>query len=203
MDADIIVCTGDLIDMQMDHLDGLGQLMSSLQARYGKYAVLGNHEALAGLPASRRFIERIGFKLLSGSGVSIDRLINLVGVDDPAVAGRFQQSTVDEPALLKRFDNGLYTLLLKHQPVVEQQSTGLFDLQLSGHTHGGQCRLPGFGAILTSSQHWKRYEAGLYRADDTTLYVSRGLGMEGFGTPRARFLCPPEVVSITLRGEGP
>jgi hypothetical protein len=76
------------------------------------------------------------------------------------------------------------------------------DLYLAGHTHGGQWRLPGFGAILTSSRHWKRYEAGSYREDKTHLYVSRGIGMEGFGAPRARLFCPPEVVVIDLCGDG-
>jgi predicted MPP superfamily phosphohydrolase len=62
--------------------------------------------------------------------------------------------------------------------------------------------VPGFGAILTSSSYWKRYEAGHYREKTTDLYVSRGLGLEGFGTPRARFFCPPEVVALTLSGTG-
>ncbi|MGD2205506.1 MAG: metallophosphoesterase, partial [Anaerolineae bacterium] len=64
----------------------------------------------------------------------------------------------------------------------------------------GQWRVPGFGAILTSSRYWKRYEAGHYVENRTHLYVSRGLGMEGFGAPRARFFCPPEVLSIKLMG---
>jgi predicted MPP superfamily phosphohydrolase len=74
------------------------------------------------------------------------------------------------------------------------------DLYLAGHTHGGQWRLPLFGAILTSSKFWKRYEAGAYQEGSTHLYVSRGIGLEGFGTPRARFFCPPEVVLISLSG---
>jgi predicted MPP superfamily phosphohydrolase len=72
---------------------------------------------------------------------------------------------------------------------------------LAGHTHGGQWRLPGFGAMLTSSRYWKRYEGGHYQESESHLYVSRGLGMEGFGTPRARLFCPPEVVLIRLAGE--
>ena len=92
-------------------------------------------------------------------------------------------------------------MLLYHTPDLMPQASDLgVDLYLAGHTHGGQWRLPGFGALLTSSIHWKRYESGLYREGDTRLYVSRGLGMEGFGTPRARFFCPPEVVEILLTG---
>ena len=55
-----------------------------------------------------------------------------------------------------------------------------------------------FGALVTSSAFWKRYEAGLYRRGASTLYVSRGIGVEGKGAPRARFLAPPEVVLILL-----
>jgi len=60
-------------------------------------------------------------------------------------------------------------------------------------------RLPFYGAVVTGSAHGKRYEAGLYTVGPTTLYVSRGLGMEGFTyTPRVCFLCPPEVVALDL-----
>jgi predicted MPP superfamily phosphohydrolase len=59
-------------------------------------------------------------------------------------------------------------------------------------------RLPWFGAILTASKYGKRYEAGLYQVGATQLYVSRGLGMEGLGAPRVRFLCPPEIVVLEL-----
>jgi hypothetical protein len=74
------------------------------------------------------------------------------------------------------------------------------DLYLCGHTHGGQVRLPGFGAILTSSQLGKRYEMGLYREGQTSMYVSRGVGLEGLSAPRVRFLAPPEITLITLQG---
>ncbi|MBC8450309.1 MAG: metallophosphoesterase, partial [Chloroflexi bacterium] len=59
-------------------------------------------------------------------------------------------------------------------------------------------RLPVYGAVITSSAYGKRYEMGHYVEGDTQLYVSRGLGLEGLAAPRARFLCPPEVVLVTL-----
>jgi len=194
LDADIVVSTGDLVDMQMDHLDGLGKLMSDIRARYGKYAILGNHEVLSGLTQSINFIDRVGFTLLSNRGLTIDNAINLIGVDDPAVAGSMQQPRVNEPALLKQFDNGLYTILLKHQPVIDQHSTGLFDLQLSGHTHGGQIfpfgllihlfyKAP-FGLSKLGENHW--------------LYVSRGTGTWG---PPMRVLARPEITLIHLQNK--
>ena len=74
------------------------------------------------------------------------------------------------------------------------------DLQLSGHTHGGQVRLPLYGALLTLSAMGKRFEAGLYRLGEMALYVNRGLGMEGGAAPRVRFLCRPEITVFDLLG---
>jgi predicted MPP superfamily phosphohydrolase len=100
-----------------------------------------------------------------------------------------------------RLDNILHgdpnnlTILLYHTPDLAPEAAAQgIDLQLSGHTHGGQVRLPFFGALYTSSLYGKRFEAGRYPIGDLTLYVTRGIGMEGKGAPRARFLCPPEMI---------
>lgn len=93
----------------------------------------------------------------------------------------------------------MFTLLLYHSPDLMPEAVDLeVDLYLCGHTHGGQIRLPFFGAIFTSSEFWKRYEMGRYEQGGTTMYVSRGVGMEGMGAPRARFLSPPEITLWTL-----
>ena len=95
-----------------------------------------------------------------------------------------------------------FTLLLYHAPdLMPEASRAGIDLYLCGHTHGGQIRLPFYGAVFTSSLYGKRYEMGRYQERGTTLYVSRGLGLEGKGAPRMRFLCPPEMVFVELRGE--
>ena len=97
--------------------------------------------------------------------------------------------------LLQDSPDDQFTLLLYHSPDLMPEAIELgIDLYLCGHTHGGQIRLPVFGALITSSDFWKRYEMGRYEKNDTTLYVSRGLGMEGLGAPRARFLAPPEII---------
>ena len=80
------------------------------------------------------------------------------------------------------------------------------DLQLSGHTHGGQIRMPVYGALITSSIYGKRFEMGYYPVESSgrerpmTLYVSRGIGLEGGIAPRARFLSPPEIILWSLQG---
>ncbi|MBN1264068.1 MAG: metallophosphoesterase [Anaerolineales bacterium] len=86
-------------------------------------------------------------------------------------------------------------ILLYHSPdLAPEAAEAGITLQLSGHTHGGQVRLPGFGALYAASLYGKRFESGRYQLGGLTLYVTRGLGLEGKGAPRVRFLCPPEVV---------
>lgn len=92
-------------------------------------------------------------------------------------------------------------VLLYHSPELIPFASKLgIDLYLCGHTHGGQVRLPFYGAVLTSSELGKQYDMGYYRLRDTHLYVSRGVGMEGLGAPRVRFLCPPEITLISIQG---
>ena len=92
-------------------------------------------------------------------------------------------------------------VLLYHSPelmpLVQQHPVELY---LCGHTHGGQVRLPFYGAIVTSSVTGKRYEMGAYDEQETMLYVSRGIGLEGLSAPRMRLFCPPEIVLHTLSG---
>jgi predicted MPP superfamily phosphohydrolase len=97
------------------------------------------------------------------------------------------------------FPDDPYRLLLFHTPdQIEVAAQSGIDLYLAGHTHGGQVRIPIYGAVITASVYYKKYEAGLYQVGNTTLYVSRGIGMEGDIAPRVRFLAPPEVVVIDL-----
>ncbi len=112
------------------------------------------------------------------------------------------ERTADAPRLrhlVQTWTEDCFTLLLYHSPDLMPEAVSLgIDLYLCGHTHGGQLRLPLFGAVVTSSAFWKRYEMGRYQEEGTTMYVSRGLGMEGLGAPRARFLSPPEVIVWAL-----
>jgi len=104
-------------------------------------------------------------------------------------------------ALLRGKSDAL-SILLYHTPDLAPIAAELgIDLQLSGHTHGGQVRLPLFGALYAASLYGKRFESGRYEVGEMTLYVTRGLGMEGKGAPRVRFLCPPEITLWEITGE--
>jgi predicted MPP superfamily phosphohydrolase len=211
LEPDMIVLTGDFLSTSYNRdaqaLADLRTLLAQLHAPAGIYAVWGTLEV--DLPhLLRPLLDELGIVVLEESVARVpaegrsagDPELWLVGLSctrDLAGAGARLR------ALMGELPPDRFSLLLYHTPDLMPQAAALgVDLYLAGHTHGGQWRLPGFGAILTSSQYWKRYEAGLYREGGTTLYVSRGLGMEGFGTPRARFFSPPEVVAITLCGEG-
>jgi len=193
---DVVVSTGDLVDMRQDHLGGFADILNELNPRFGKLSVTGNHEAYLGLDKGLAATNRAGFKMLSYQGVNVWGMINIVGVDDPAVSYRLKVDGSAERAVLERYPEGEFTVLLKHQPVVDRASVPSFDLQLSGHTHGGQI----------FPFHWLTklaYPAktGLSQVGrETWLYVSRGTGTWG---PPIRFLAPPEVTVFELQPEPP
>lgn len=92
-------------------------------------------------------------------------------------------------------------LLLTHAPDIAPDADALgIDLYLCGHTHGGQIRLPLIGALASASHLGKRFVMGRYEMVNATVYTSRGVGMEGLGAPRARFLCPPEIILWEIQG---
>ncbi len=192
---DVVVSTGDLIDAGPDRLAGYADILSELDPVHGKFAVTGNHEAYVGRASSLAVTERAGFKMLSYQVASLEGGIHLAGVDDPAVRQRVTIDGRTEKALLELIPKEDFTVLLKHQPRVNRESLGLFDLQLSGHTHGGQI----------FPFHWlvrMVYPAptGLSQVGkDAWLYVSRGTGTWG---PPIRVLAPSEVTLIELEPSG-
>lgn len=93
-------------------------------------------------------------------------------------------------------------ILLYHSPdlIYELRDDDNIDLMLSGHTHGGQVRIPFFGAIFTGSLYNRKLQSGLYLLGKTVLSITRGMGFEGMGAPRVRFLCQPEIIHWTIQG---
>lgn len=188
---DILVSTGDLVDGQINNLNGLYDMLKGIEPRYGKFAIMGNHEFYAGTDVSLDFTKKSGFMVLRGESLTIEGMINIAGVDD-VVSGRHGNDTYrQERKALKGLSPRIYTILLKHRPVVDPSSAKTFDLQLSGHTHNGQI----FPFTYLTRIAFPMY-AGLHRLEEgSLLYVSRGSGTWG---PPIRFLAPPEVTVIEL-----
>lgn len=188
---DIVVATGDIVDGQGDDLDALAPRFKTYTPPLGAYAVIGNHEHYAGMDNSLRFLQSAGFTVLRGES-AVAGGIMLVGVDDPGTREPNHPASLDTRKALESFTRDDFIVLLKHQPVVDGDTP--FDLQLSGHIHGGQI----FPFVyLTRLVYGVR--TGLTRlADGRLLYVNRGAGTWG---PPIRLFAPPEITLITIASQ--
>ncbi len=202
---DIIVITGDYLNLSYVNEPTaraeVRRVLAQLSAPYGVYATLGSPlvDPRATTPS---LFDGLNIRLLRDE-VAVLRLadgraVSLLGLDcdhdlDMDAAAFKQLIALAPPDSLR--------VLLYHSPELMPLAQQYpLDLYLCGHTHGGQARLPLFGALVTSSVWGKRYEMGQYVEQNTTLYISRGLGMEGMSMPRLRLLCPPEMVLFNLNG---
>jgi predicted MPP superfamily phosphohydrolase len=201
---DMIVLTGDYLNSSY-FADSLATrdvrwLAKQLQAPYGVYAIMVEPDDT---PESME-------EMFGGLGITVLRdevqWVDIGGEGIYLVGVSFTDRRRDRAVfreLMKTVPPGAYTLLLYHPPdMAEAAADEGVDLYLAGHTHGGQMRLPLLGAVYTNSVYGKKYEQGKYNLGKTTMYVSRGIGMEGQGAPRGRFLGPPEIVTIDLTQGG-
>jgi len=192
---DILVSTGDLVDGQMNNLSGLAEMIREIPTKYGKYAVMGNHEFYAGLQEALKVTNDAGFRILREEGLTIPGVINIAGMDDPAGKRFGLEGNVTEKDLLSKLPRKNFTLLLKHRPWLNKAKVRLFDLQLSGHTHKGQI----FPFSLIVKLFYPNLNGLISLDNNSYLYVNRGTGTWG---PPVRFLAPPEVTVIELVHEG-
>lgn len=190
---DLIIASGDLLDGSGEHVRYLAPRLAAVQPRLGKVAIFGNHEFYNGVRKSLAFFKTAGFRVLRDEALDVDGgRLRLVGLDDPTgVLTGVTEIEPDEPALLGPARADRFTLLLKHQPIVDPASLGRFDLMLSGHTHRGQILPFGLFAWLEY-----RYFSGVYHLPQgSVLRVSRGTGTWG---PPMCVGSQPEVTLITL-----
>lgn len=186
---DLLVATGDVVDRGITDEDGVAGIFRSLEAPLGKYAILGNHEFYHGVDSSTRFLQQAGFRVLRGEVVKPRSWLSVAGVDDEAAerAGGYQGQSPED--LLERISRDDLVLFLRHRPLVHETNRGRFDLQLSGHTHGGQI-FP-FSLVVALAYPYLRgaHDVG----EGSMLYVSRGTGTWG---PPIRVGSPPEITLI-------
>ncbi len=192
LSPDVIVFTGDALNDRRG-LRRFRRCMTRLAEIAPTLAVRGNWDV--GGYGKLDFFGGTGVRELSGEGVKI----TAAGADVWFVGS----PSYDKPKLAVALDaapEGACKVLLYHHPdpILEVAERGDVDLQLCGHTHGGQVALPFYGALITVSRHGKRFERGLYKVGSTHLYVNRGIGMEGGIAPRVRFCARPEITLIEL-----
>jgi predicted MPP superfamily phosphohydrolase len=191
---DIVVATGDYLN----HTLGLPHLRDSLkrlEAPLGKFAVMGNVDAH--YAAHLNLLDGTGFRRLDWEEAVVTKDADSIGIWGMDF-GRFYVSI--DP--LKALPKDRFNIFLFHTPdLIEDVSGSGVDLYLCGHTHGGQVCLPWYGALITFSRFGKKYESGLYRVGETTLYVNRGLGLEPRPAPQVRFLARPEIAVFDILPE--
>ncbi|MGB3097534.1 MAG: metallophosphoesterase [Candidatus Deferrimicrobiaceae bacterium] len=190
VDPDILVSTGDLVDAEINHLEGLAEIFGKIHPRLGKFAVTGNHEFYAGIDQALQFTQRAGFSVLRGEAVQVGEFLRIAGIDDTVGAALGAVPGRREAEVLSGNPNAMFTILLKHRPRISKSSRGLFDLQLSGHTHNGQI----FPFRYVVGRPYPNL-SGLFPLGGSFLYTSRGTGTWG---PPMRFLSPPIVTVIDI-----
>ena len=196
LDADIVAITGDLVDGGVEELRAAVAPLGKLRARHGVFFVTGNHEYFSGAGQWVSEISRLGIRVLRNERVSIQSkgaTLDLAGVDDASASrSGVPGHGEDLAAALTGRDRERALILLAHQPraVLRAAPFGV-DLQLSGHTHGGQ--IWPFGLLVRLQQG---FLSGLHRHGETQLYVSRGTGYWG---PPMRVAAPAEITQLVLR----
>ena len=192
---DLIALTGDYVLEMAESIFDLAPLLSQMNARFGIFSILGNHDLWTNADIVLKGFEEAGLPVLVNQGLALDiegESLFLAGLDDgwsgePDLNAALEDCPADTPAIV-----------LMHEPdfIGEIAQDPRVSLQLSGHTHGGQVRLPGIGTLALPT-YGRKYDIGLHKVNQTMLYVNRGLGVIG---PPVRFNCRPEITEITLVG---
>jgi predicted MPP superfamily phosphohydrolase len=191
MDADMVAVVGDLVDGSVAELGDAAAPLRDLRSRHGSFFVTGNHEYYSGYKQWIDEVARLGLRPLRNERVEI-RGLDLAGVND--VTGLGYGDAPDLAKALGNRDPGRPVVLLAHQPVqVRDAARHGVDLQLSGHTHGGQV-VP-FNLLVGLQQP---VVSGLATIDGTQVYVTDGAGFWG---PPVRVGAPPQVTLVELRAE--
>jgi predicted MPP superfamily phosphohydrolase len=194
LEPDLIAITGDFVNSNPErHAQFLINALSNLCAKDQIVAVLGNHDHWTDPDIVREVLRESNIIELSNRMSEIQRnssYLYLSGIDDH-LAGMD-----DLERVIPQIPDGHTNILLAHEPDFADISSqnGKFDLQLSGHTHGGQICLPILGSLYLP-RYGRKYSSGMYKINGMFLYTNRGLGTSWLPV---RYNCPPEIAKLTL-----
>ncbi|MEU5932974.1 metallophosphoesterase [Micromonospora sp. NPDC047187] len=195
LDADIVAIVGDLVDGSVAELGSAAAPLRDLRSRYGSFFVTGNHEYYSGVEEWVQEVDRLGLRVLQNRRQEIQArggVLDLAGVNDLTGAGTGLAAGPDFAAALGDRDPSRPVVLLAHQPLAAKEAARYgVDLQLSGHTHGGQ--MVPFNLAVRLEQP---VVSGLGEVDGTKVYVTNGAGFWG---PPVRVGAEPQISLVELR----
>lgn len=193
LNPDLILLAGDVVDEDLAPVirENLGDALLHLKAKFGVYAITGNHEYIGGVEAAVKYLWEHGVTVLRDSVVKINDSIYIVGREDRSISQFSGRQRKNLPELMQQIDKSHPIILMDHQPFkLNEAVENSFDLQLSGHTHHGQLWPLN---LITKKVYEKSW--GYLKKGDTHIYVSCGVGTWG---PPVRLGSRPEILDIVL-----
>ena len=196
LNPDMITLTGDYVSYILEgYEDDLLDSFKRLKAKDGKFAVLGNHDHWADADEIRKILKKSNIVDLSNDVYTLEKdgeKLNISGVDSLTVGAD------DFDKVLEKLPSDGASILLVHEPDFAKISskTGRFDLQMSGHSHGGQLVIPGVKTTPFRCSYSFKYPVGAYNIDNMIQYTSKGLGTNSFWL---RINCKPEITQFYLK----
>lgn len=194
---DVVAITGDLVTTQDADYTQVERLFAGLARTHNNvFVIWGNHDHWnhGGLQRLRALVEKYRFVLLDNSALPLDGpwgSLDVIGTDD------YYIGQGDLPAALAGTRPEAFRLVLTHSPDAEQALRGSgVDLAICGHTHGGQIRLPGIGALYIPGEWWPEYHKGAYDLDGVPLYIDSGVGTTG---PQLRLFNQSQITLYEVR----
>lgn len=195
---DLILFAGDFVaghDLKSSlNLEIYSNILKKLHSKYGVYSVMGNHDYWADYDDIKEMLENVGIKVLANNNEKVvlknNKTLYVAGVDD------LQTKTPDVKKALEGIENSP-TIFLTHSPdVFVDVPKENIKLTLAGHVHGGQIRLPFFGAVIIPSKYGNKYSQGLIEENGRKMIVTKGIGTSILPL---RFNCVPEILVINFK----
>lgn len=196
LNVDLVTLTGDYFSyVTKGYEQSLQDSFKKIESKYGKFGVLGNHDHWMGSKKVRDIFTNSNVIDLSNDVYTLEKdgeFLNICGVDSCTVCA----DNLDK--VLAKLKKDTPSILLAHEPDFAKQSsqTNRFDLQISGHSHGGQFIIPKFETTPFRGPNSRKYPVGIYEVGNMIQYTSKGLGTNSF---RLRVNCKPEITIITLK----